>query len=208
MFDPLGLYKDGKNDFMGYTRPRLQKVPIAKKQKSRTDDSSLKMSAVAASGEPAQAMLDEDGNEIKAPQESWRYLLLIVLIGVSNYWQQSIFAYAYSHVEGDPLKAGKPFYEMAKAIPELNDFYFSLIGGVEYRLPLALFSLVAGVLTAKLNRKYFLVIISMVWSCITLVEAQSRSVNDFQICMIMYGVLSAVLNPASLSLIRDYFPPN
>ena len=26
--------------------------------------------------------------------------------------------------------------------------------------------------------------------------------------MIIYGCLSAVLNPASLSLIRDYFPPN
>ena len=136
------------------------------------------MSAVASSG-PTEALVDEDGNEIKAPRESWLYLFLIVFIGVSNYWQQSIFAYAYSHVEGDPLKAGKPFYELSKAIPELNDFYFSLIGGVEFRLPLALFSVVAGVLTAKLNRKYFLVGTSIVWSCITLVEASARSVNDF-----------------------------
>jgi hypothetical protein len=127
------------------------------------------MSAVASG--PTEALLDEDGNEIKAPKESWLYLILIVLIGVSNYWQQSIFAYAYSHVEGDPLKAGKPFYELAKAIPDLNDFYFSLIGGIEFRLPLALCSLVAGVLTAKFNRKYFLVVTSIIWSCITLVES-------------------------------------
>ena len=106
------------------------------------------------------------------------------------------------------MKAGKPFYELAKAIPELNDFYFSLIGGVEYRLPLALFSVVAGVLSAKLNRKYFLVVTSLVWSCVTLVESQARGVNDFQACMILYGILSAVLNPVSLSLIRDYFPPS
>ena len=26
--------------------------------------------------------------------------------------------------------------------------------------------------------------------------------------MIFYGILSAVLNPTALSLIRDYFPPN
>ena len=77
------------------------------------------------------------------------------------------------------MKAGKPFYELAKAIPELNDFYFSLIGGVEYRLPLALFSLVAGVLTAKLNRKYFLLGTSVIWTLVTLLEGQSKSVNDF-----------------------------
>ena len=121
-------------------------------------------------GGSTEPLVGEDGKEIKAPNESWLYLALIVFIGVSNYWQQSIFAYAYSHSEGDPLKAGKPFYELAKAIPELNDFYFSLIGGVEYRLPLALFSLVAGVLTAKFNRKYFLLGTSVLWTLVTLIE--------------------------------------
>ena len=144
----------------------------------RAKDSKSKVEMSAVASENLDDLPDEL-RDMKAPNQSWLYLAIIVFIGVSNYWQQSIFAYTYSHIEGDPLKAGKPFYELPKAIPELNDFYFSLIGGVEYRLPLAIFSIVAGVLASKYNRKNLLVFTSIIWSVITILEGQSRNVNDF-----------------------------
>ena len=72
--------------FAGNSLSGVPNVPIKSKSKKESDESLLKMSAVASSG-PTEALVDEDGNEIKAPKESWYYLFLIVFIGVCNYWQ-------------------------------------------------------------------------------------------------------------------------
>lgn len=118
-----------------------------------------------------------------------------------------MFSYAYGKHETG-FKEGNPIYEITAAFPDLNDFYFSLIGGAEQKIPIAIFSLLAGVYSAKLNRKYFLSVTSILWSIAILFNSQAESINDLQLYMIAFGSFSAVLNPVALSMIRDYFPPN
>ena len=149
---------------------------------------------------------DEDG-EMRAPKKSWYYLILVTLIGVSNYQQGMIFPYSYAkHEIGE--KAGNGIFELSSAFPELNDFYFGLISGIEYNLPLAIFSIIAGAYTVRTSRKWLLCGAAIAWSCVTAATSQADNIAELQLSMILFGTFSAAVIPASLSLVSDYFPPN
>ena len=88
-----------------------------------------------------------------------------------------IFPYSYAnHEVGD--KAGDPTYEIISAFPDLNDFYFGLISGMEYNLPLAIFSIIAGAYTVRLSRKWLLCGASMAWIVVTYATSSSVSLLD------------------------------
>lgn len=115
--------------------------------------------------------------ELNAPSKSWWFLALVTLIGVSNYQQSLIFAYSYAKHEVG-VKAGDPIFELSSAFPELNDFYFGLIGGLEFNLPLAIFSLVAGAYTVKLSRKWLLGLAAIAWSTVSVATGQATDLLE------------------------------
>lgn len=75
-----------------------------------------------------------------------------------------------------------------------------------YLLPLAVFSIFAGVQSDKMNRVKLLSIGSIVWSVLTIFHSRASNLGGFVGMRILFGVMSSILNPAALSLLRDYFP--
>lgn len=75
-----------------------------------------------------------------------------------------------------------------------------------YLLPLAVFSIFAGVQSDKMNRVKLLSIGSIVWSILTIFHSRASNLGAFVGMRILFGVMSSILNPAALSLLRDYFP--
>lgn len=88
-----------------------------------------------------------------------------------------IFPYSYAkHEVGE--RAGDPIYELTAAFPDLNDFYFGLISGMEYNTPLAIFSIIAGAYTVRFSRKWLLCGASIAWSCMTVATSQAHDLID------------------------------
>ena len=84
-----------------------------------------------------------------------------------------------------------------------------MVGGLAYLGPMAVMSVVSGLFVDKVNRVYLLGGCCILWSFTSLVGA--ADIDNFTLFVFMrisFGFLSSMLNPASLSLIRDYFPEN
>ncbi len=96
---------------------------------------------------------------------------------------------------------------MSLYFPQLEKYY-GLVGGLAYLLPLSICSIFSGVYTDKVDRVKFLTIGSIIWSSLTLTQSYTDSFPIFVGERILFGVFSAILNPAAYSLIRDYFPEN
>ena len=77
-----------------------------------------------------------------------------------------------------------------------------------YLFPLSLFSVFAGIFSDKVDRIKLLDFGSIIWSLITFAHSETDSFELFVIFRMMFGLFSAILNPAALSLKRDYFPEN
>lgn len=82
------------------------------------------------------------------------------------------------------------------------------MGGMAYLFPMAVMSIVAGVFTDKVNRVHLLTGACVLWSLTSVVGSVYTSFPLFVLMRISFGFMSSVLNPAALSLIRDYFPEN
>lgn len=83
-----------------------------------------------------------------------------------------------------------------------------MLTGIAYTLPYALFGLLAGKITDKVNRKWALaIVIGLSAACMGVKGA----VNSFGVLFAMRvfeGILSSATNPLSFSIIGDYFPPD
>jgi MFS family permease len=62
------------------------------------------------------------------------------------------------------------------------------------------------VFTDKLNRVHLLTGASILWSLTSIVTGSTFSFPTLVLMRVMFGIFSSVVNPASLSLIRDMFP--
>ena len=72
---------------------------------------------------------------------------------------------------------------------------------------MAVMSVVSGVFADKVNRVYLLGGSCILWSVTSLVGGSHLdNFTLFVFMRISFGFMSSMLNPASLSLIRDYFP--
>lgn len=99
-------------------------------------------------------------------------------------------------------------FEINQVYPQLNEG-FGLVGGLAYLGPMAVMSVVSGVFADKVNRVYLLGGSCVLWSLTSLVGGSDiDSFTLFVLMRVSFGFLSSMLNPASLSLIRDYFPEN
>jgi ACS family D-galactonate transporter-like MFS transporter len=77
-----------------------------------------------------------------------------------------------------------------------------------YLLPMALMSVVSGAFTDKVNRVHLLTGACFLWSLTSIIGGSFSDFGLFVLMRVCFGILTSALNPASLSLIRDYFPEN
>tara|TARA_B110000285_G_C15088550_1_gene597657 strand:- start:417 stop:977 length:561 start_codon:yes stop_codon:yes gene_type:complete len=85
--------------------------------------------------------------------------------------------------------------------------YYGLMSGVLFALPLSIFSIIMGVTSDKVSRKWILCIGCILWSTVSILTGVINSFPIFVILRVLLGICCAFCNPAAYSLIRDYFPP-
>lgn len=81
------------------------------------------------------------------------------------------------------------------------------MSGVLFALPLSIFSIVMGVTSDKVSRKWMICIGCILWSVISIFTGWINNFPMFVILRILLGIACAFCNPAAYSLIRDFFPP-
>jgi len=85
--------------------------------------------------------------------------------------------------------------------------YYGLISSFLFSSSYSTLGVWAGVLSEKLNRKWLLGISCILWSATTLGAGAVDSFFFFCAMRFMLGGFESSCNPASYSIIADYFPP-
>lgn len=86
--------------------------------------------------------------------------------------------------------------------------YFGLVSSFVFSSSYSVLGVWAGVLSEKVNRKWLLGISCILWSATTFFAGIVPSFVFFCLMRFMLGATSSACNPASYSIIADYFPPN
>lgn len=98
-------------------------------------------------------------------------------------------------------------YSIQAAYPTMNQYY-GLLSGAGFSLSYAFFGLLWGQAADKYSRKWIVAMACIGWS---LTSIFTGSINSFAVLAIMrflLGATQAACEPASFSLIADYFPSN
>ena len=83
-----------------------------------------------------------------------------------------------------------------------------MLSGLIYTVPYSFAGLVAGNMSDKVNRKFFLGVVILLAS---VTMGISGAVNSFAVLGVMrvfHAMMNSASNPLSFSLIADYFPPD
>jgi len=86
--------------------------------------------------------------------------------------------------------------------------YYGLISSFVFSLSYSTLGVWAGVLSGKMSRKVLLGVSCILWSLTTYFAGAVPSFAFFCLMRFMLGGFESACNPASYSLIADYFPPN
>ena len=116
-----------------------------------------------------------------------------------------MFSYAFGY-KGIGIQAMNPIYEIGMAYPDLAA-NFGFLTGFAYTIPFAFMGLFYGKLTNKVNRK---VVLGIFMALSGLTMGAAGFMDSF---LVLYasrfalGIIGAMFNPMSFSLLTDYFPP-
>ena len=86
--------------------------------------------------------------------------------------------------------------------------YYGLISSFVFSASYSTLGVWAGVLSGKMSRKWLLGISCILWSATTYFAGVVPSFAFFCLMRFCLGGFESACNPASYSLIADYFPPN
>lgn len=140
------------------------------------------------------------------PAYAYFVLFIVLVCRIIVQWHRKGLTYAYGYT-GLGLDAGNPFFEIAADYPPLKNWY-GMLSGLIYTVPYSFAGLIAGNMSDKVNRKFFLGIVIMLAS---LTMGISGAVNSFAVLAVMrvfHAMMNSASNPLSFSLIADYFPPD
>lgn len=96
---------------------------------------------------------------------------------------------------------------MSAAFPSMYKYY-GYISSFVFSLSYSTLGVWAGVLSGKVSRKWLLGISCIAWSATTYFAGIYASLPFFCLMRFMLGGFESACNPASYSIIADYFPPN
>ncbi len=90
----------------------------------------------------------------------------------------------------------------------ISDTQVSLLLGTAFAVIYGVAGIPLGVLADRVSRRYLILAGVVVWSLGTLACAFSQSFAELFAARLVVGLGEAVLSPAAISLISDYFPPS
>jgi len=114
------------------------------------------------------------------------------------------FAFGFQGL-GD--KFNNPKYMIGAQYPQMHTYY-GLISSFVFSSRYSTLGVWAGVLSGKMSRKWLLGLSCIAWSATTYMAGSIASFPFFILMRFMLGGFESACNPASYSLIADYFPPN
>lgn len=93
------------------------------------------------------------------------------------------------------------------AYPQLVKHY-GLVSALLFTLSYSTFGIYAGLLSQKFNRSMLLGVSCILWSLTSYFSGAFDSFALFCLMRFLLGVFESACNPASYSIIADYFPPS
>ena len=85
--------------------------------------------------------------------------------------------------------------------------YYGILSSFVFSLPYVFLGIWSGIMSGKVNRKIMLGVACILWSATSIGAGAVNSFGFFVLMRFMLGGIESACNPASYSLIADYFPP-
>jgi MFS family permease len=139
---------------------------------------------------------EQSSNDTKTypkPAYAWYVVVLMMFFYVLSFMDRQIIA-----VLLDPIKIDL----------DLTDVQISLIGGVSFGLFYSIVGIFIGRLADSMNRPWLIALGVFIWSLTTALCGLASKFWHLLFLRMGVGLGEAALLPSTLSLLKDYFPPN
>lgn len=124
---------------------------------------------------------------------AWTVVAILIATAVLSYTDRQVLSLLV-----DPIRAALG----------ISDTQISLLLGTAFAVVYGIAGIPLGYLADRSSRRNLIFAGVLVWSCGTLACGFSRSFGQLFAARIVVGLGEAVLAPAAISLISDYFPPS
>ncbi len=124
---------------------------------------------------------------------AWTVVAILIATAVLSYTDRQVLSLLV-----DPIRAALG----------ISDTQISLLLGTAFAVVYGIAGIPLGYLADRSSRRNLIFAGVLVWSCGTLACGFSRSFGQLFTARIVVGLGEAVLAPAAISLISDYFPPS
>ena len=81
------------------------------------------------------------------------------------------------------------------------------MSGFAFTITFSICGIFGGIISDMFNRKMIIIVCSIGWSVCTLLSGVVHNFWVFLVMRVLLGIFQAFMNPASYSIISDYFPP-
>jgi MFS family permease len=135
--------------------------------------------------------MDESG--YPARSYAWTVVAILIATAILSYTDRQVLSLLV-----DPIRADL----------HISDTQISLLLGTAFAVVYGIAGIPLGFLADRTSRRNLIFAGVLVWSIGTLACGLSRSFGELFAARIVVGLGEAVLSPAAISLISDYFPPS
>ena len=124
---------------------------------------------------------------------AWTVVAILIATAVLSYTDRQVLSLLVDPIRGEL---------------GISDTQVSLLLGTAFAVVYGIAGIPLGVLADRTSRRNLIFAGVLVWSCGTLACGFSHSFGQLFAARIVVGLGEAVLSPAAISLISDYFPPS
>lgn len=136
-------------------------------------------------------MVDERGYPSRP--YAWTVVAILIATAVLSYTDRQVLSLLVDPIRGEL---------------GISDTQVSLLLGTAFAVVYGIAGIPLGILADRTSRRNLIFAGVVVWSCGTLACGFSHSFGQLFAARIVVGLGEAVLSPAAISLISDYFPPS
>jgi MFS family permease len=136
-------------------------------------------------------MVDESGYPSRP--YAWTVVAILIATAVLSYTDRQVLSLLVDPIRGEL---------------GISDTQVSLLLGTAFAVVYGIAGIPLGILADRTSRRNLIFAGVVVWSCGTLACGFSHSFGQLFAARIVVGLGEAVLSPAAISLISDYFPPS
>ncbi|WBX84170.1 spinster family MFS transporter [Sphingosinicella microcystinivorans] len=127
------------------------------------------------------------------PRHAWRVVAVLLALAILSYTDRYVLS----------LLVGPIRQEL-----NISDLQIGLLLGTAFAIVYGLFGVIAGFVADRANRRNLIILGVIVWSLATIASGLAPTFEGIFTARMVVGLGEAILTPAAISMIGDYFPPN